>query len=33
MDSIISEGSYRTTMGEVYKSKAYTAGRRMVGML
>ena len=33
MDAIIPEGAYRTTMGEVYKSKAYTMGRRLLGMM
>lgn len=33
MDSIIPDGAYRTTMGEVYKSKALTAGRRLLGMM
>lgn len=33
MESVVPEGAYRTTMAEVYKSKAYTAGRRMLGMM
>jgi len=33
MDAITLQGSYRTTMGEVYKSKAFTAGRRILGQM
>ena len=33
MESVIPEGAYRTTMGEVYKSKAFTMGRRLLGMM
>lgn len=33
MDSIIPQGAYRTTMTEVYKSKAFTAGRRLLGQM
>ena len=33
MDAIIPQGAYRTTMAEVYKSKAYTAGRRLLGQM
>lgn len=33
MDAIIPQGAYRTTMTEVYKSKAFTAGRRLLGQM
>lgn len=33
MDSIIPQGAYRTTMAEVYKSKAFTMGRRLTGQM
>lgn len=33
MEAVTLEGSYRTTMTEVYKSKAFTVGRRVLGMM
>ena len=33
MDAVIPQGAYRTTMAEVYKSKAFTAGRRIFGRM
>ena len=33
MEAIVPEGAYRTSMSEVYKSKALTVGRRLIGIM